>query len=259
MEYYIPSLLELIEGEIRWTSLTKMLNKRFAEQSERYNQGEKFECKVNLYSITASAAKGDPGNIQFLSFINNIIKSLTSLLNKQERRLISTNLANLLEYDEKFLHYLGELCVLNSLLSSGEYKLEQVEYKLKKNSKSIDFKIQNKKTNEPHLIEVVNIELRDDIVHDFVKIETFLFNKLNDKLLDTDKSGIVDYTIIPVIWGGIDNVNNVLKVKEFYEKTNFSMNRVQVPRVYMQLKSADITYNKFGSILNCLDINSNKI
>ena len=84
-------------------------------------------------------------------------------------------------------------------------------------------------------------------------IQKFLTSKIQEKLNITDESGITEYTLIPVIWGGRDNVNNILKVKDFYEKTNFSIDRVETPRVYMQLKVEDKTINRFGCILKCLN------
>jgi len=253
LEYYIPSLLQLIEGDIRWTSLKKILDKRFNEYTERYNNGERFELRMTLYSLCVSAAKGNIEHIQFLSFIDNVFKSLATCLNSSEKGFIKTNIANLLEYEDGFLNYLGELCVLNCLMTSGLYRLDKTEHRLEKGTKGIDFKLSNSKTNESFLIEVVNIELREDKMTEFDLIQKFLTGKLQDKLEDTGKSGITKYTLVPVIWGGRDNVNNILKVKDFYEKTNFTLDRVQTPRVYMQLKAGDKTLNRFGSILKCLN------
>jgi hypothetical protein len=108
-------------------------------------------------------------------------------------------------------------------------------------------------TNESLLIEVVNVELREDKMTDHSLIKKFLSSKFKEKLADKDKSGITDYILVPVIWGGKDNINNILKVKDFYEKTNFSIERVQIPMVYMQLTDGDKTLNRFGSVLKCLD------
>ena len=72
-------------------------------------------------------------------------------------------------------------------------------------------------------ISKLNIELREDKMTDHKIIQKFLTSKLQDKLDDTDKSGITEYTLIPVIWGGRDSVNNILKAKAFYEKTKFTI------------------------------------
>lgn len=254
LEYYIPSLLKLIKGDIRWSSLKRMLNKRFDEYSIRYNNGERFELRMTLYSLCASAAEGNIEQIHFLSFMNNVFESLSKSLNSVEKDLIKTNVSNLLMYDEDFLNYLGELFVLNSLMESGNYRLEKTEYRLEKHKKGIDFQIRNVETNEYYLVEVINIELKEKKVTNHVMIEKFLTSKLQNKLDDTDKSGITEYVLIPVIWGGKENVVNILKVKDFYEKTNFSIDRVQTPKVYMQLNVEDKTINRFGCILKCLDV-----
>jgi hypothetical protein len=252
LELYIPSLLELINGNIRWKSLKKILENKFNEEKERYNNEERFELRVTLYSICALAAKGNPESKQFLFFIDNVFKSLATCLSDSEKNLIKENISNLLEYRDGFLNYLGELCVLNSLMSSGLYRLEKTEYRLEKDRKGIDFKITNIESNQSYLIEVVNIELREDKMTDHNLIQKSLTSKIQEKLNLTDESGITQYTLIPVIWGGRDNVDNILKVKDFYEKTNFSIDRVQTPRVYMQLKVEEKTINRFGSILKCL-------
>lgn len=251
LEVYLPSVLKLIAGDIRWTSLTKIFEDRFHNYAERYNNGERFELRATLYSISASAAKGVETNIQFLSFIDNVFKSLADVLTENEKQLIKNNVANLLQYDDGFLNYLGELCVLNCIMASGRYSLEKTEYKIKPDGKGIDFLFKNKKTKQDFLVEVVNIELRADKLSDHDITAKFLTSKLQDKLNDTDKSGITNYVLVPVFWGGRDNVNNTLKVKEFYEKTGFQIDRVETPRVYMQLKGEQTTYNKFGSLLKC--------
>ncbi len=254
LEFYTPSLLELISGDIRWNSLTKILEDRFHNYAQRHNLGERFHLRTTLYSIASSADKGDEANIQFLSFIDNVFKSLIIVLNENEKQLIKKNIADLLEYDEKFLNYLGELCVLNSIMVTGHYSLEKTEYRVKPNGKAIDFLFKNKQTEEDLLVEVVNIELRADKLLDHDITTKFLTSKLQDKLDETDKSGLINYVLVPVLWGGTDNVNNTLKVKEFYEQTRFHIDRVATPRVYMQLNRGQATYNKFGSILNCLTI-----
>jgi len=252
LSYYLPSLLQLIEGDIRWKSLNKIFNERFKSYSERYEQGERFPLRMTLYSLVSSAENGNQEHIQVLSFIDNVFKSLAKTMTSKEKLLIKTNIANLLEYDHGFLHFLGELCVLNCLLASGICRLEKTEYRLNQNTKGIDFKILNTDTAESFLVEIVNIELRDDKMVNHSLIQKFLSGKFQEKLQDTDKSGILDYTLVPVLWGGKDNLTNILKVKEFYEKTNFKMDRVQIPLVYMQLASDTAIFNKFGSILNCL-------
>lgn len=256
IEFYIPSLLTLIEGDIRWASLTKILENRHQDYTERFNNGEVISLRISLYSLVASAQRGNSEHIQLLSFIDNVFKSLSNLLSSDEKLLIKNNIANLLEYDEAFLNYLGELCVLNCLLASGICRLEATEYKLNQGSKSIDFKLLNKETKESLLVEVVNIELKDDKMVNHSSIQKFLEGKYKSKLTDTDKSGILDYTLAPVLWGGRDNLSNILKVKEFYEMSSFRMDRVQTPLVYMQLSDGNTVFNKFGSILNSLRLNS---
>lgn len=254
LEFYLPSVLKLIAGDIRWTSLTKIFEDRFNDYAERYNNGERFDLRATLYSISVSAANGVETNIQFLSFIDNVFKNLVTILTENEKQHIKTNVTNLLQYDEGFLNYLGELCVLNCIMASGEYSLEKTEYKIKPDGKGIDFYFKNKKTQQDFFVEVVNIELRTDKLTDDDITTKFLTSKLQDKIADTDKSGITNYVLVPVFWGGRDDVSNTLKVKDFYERTGFNIDRVEIPRVYMQLKSAQTTYNKFGSLLKCMTL-----
>lgn len=256
LEYYIPSLLQLIQGDIRWKRLNEILDSRFNEYTEKNNSGERFELRMSLYSLCVSAAKGNSEHIQFLSFIDNVFKSLTTWLNDREKEHIKTNISNLLEYDEKFLNYLGELCALNCIMASKLYSLEKSEFTLTQGGVGIDFKFQNIETKKDVLVEVRNLELRADKLANNELIHKYLSSIFQKKLEDTDKSGITDYTLLPVLWGGKDYVNNILRVKKFYEDTNFAMDRVQTPLVYMQLKDGNKTYNKFGSILNCLNVDT---
>lgn len=192
---------------------------------------------------------GQKPNIQFLSFINNVCRELTQNLTTDERTLIKQNISNLLEYGENFLNYLGEICVLNCFMKTGLYSLDRVEHGTK-TGKKIDFVFNEKVAGRKHFIEVVNIEIPTEKLSNDQALERHLTTKLTNKLEDTDKSGVTEYTLIPVLWGE-NSSDTVLAVRDFYRRTNFSIPRVWTPLVYTQLKSDGSTYNKFGDLFAC--------
>jgi hypothetical protein len=253
IELYLPSLIQLIEGDLkkkRWKRLTEIFENQFNKLNEQYKKDEKFPLvKLSLYSTITGALNGERQNIQFLDYINNVFKNLNSILDKDEKILIKETLSNLLEFEKGFLNYLGELSVLDNLISTGLYKLDKTEYRIKENGKGIDFRFLNIQKSKYILVEVINIELKDNKISSTELMYQFLSNKLNDKLNDTDKSEILNYTLIPVIWGSLENI---LKVREFYKLTNFKIKRVEIPRVYIPFNVPNNPkkfVNKFGSIL----------
>lgn len=259
LQEYLPSLFQLIEGDIRWVSLNNIFNEKFNALNEKYKRDEKFPLiRLTLYSIIIGALKGDKNCKWFHRYIDNLFKDINHSLGTEEKLLIKQNISNLLEFGNGFLNYLGELSVLNYYLKTGIYKLIDTEVrknnitKGNKKGKGIDFKFYDKKINKDILIEVVNIELNDDKMLNYQTIYKFLSCKLKDKLADTDKSGILDYVLIPVIWGSrTGSLNNILKVKEFYEVTNFKIERVKSPMTYIPFivngNDNDVK-NKFESI-----------
>ncbi len=248
-EVYLPNLFKLIEGDISWRSITNNFNKEYRRNTEKYNKGEKVELRINIYSIIISAEKKELNGINFLFFINNLLLDLSACLNKAEKRRIVTNIRNMLYFHMDFLHYLGELALLNCFMQTGKYELVETEYTENKKT-SIDFKFNNKKNGESILIEVVNFELSDKITFDNKEIRKFLESKLTQKLINTDKGGIINYTLVPILWGGRNSIDNIIRVKKFYEETNFSMERVEIPIVYFPYTINDQTFYKFGSIIN---------
>lgn len=254
LRLYIPSLFKLIEANIRWSGLTKIFNRNFDAHKAQYDNGKNSAIRHTLYSIINLALKGEEHEIQLLSYIDNVFKDLYNLLNVNERIFIKTNIANLLEFNPDSIHFLGELSVLNCLMKTGVYKFVRTEYSLTKDGKSIDFKLYDINEKRNILIEVVNIELRNDMMLNHCTIHQFLSKKLNDKLEDTDKSGIHDYTLIPVLWGNDKgSLDNILRVKEFYEATKFTIERVELPMVYMLVYINGKPENRFCSILNILE------
>ena len=251
LEHYFPSLSNLIVGDIRWTSLNKIFNQRFEAECKRWERGETFEKRISIFDVSVSAVNGNDEHKELRLFIDNVFKSLSLLLTLQEKQKIKKNIANLLQYDHEFLNYFGELCVLNCLMKGNLYRLVNTEYKKNKNGKGIDFHLQEIDTSNNIFVEVVNIELRADKLIDFDTTRKFLSRKLTAKLVDTDKSGMTDYHLIPVVWGGKEDLENINKLKNFIEQTDFKLDRVTDPMVYQILEKGGNSFSKFDFIRTC--------
>ena len=107
------------------------------------------------------------------------------------------------------------------------------------------------KTGKDIFVEVVNTELRADKLIDFATTRKFLCGKLTAKLVDTDKSGMTAYYLIPVIWGGKEGLENINKLKYFIEQTDFKIDRVMDPMVYQILEKGGNSFSKFDFIRTC--------
>lgn len=251
LRVYLPSLFQLIEGNFsrkEWKAINKKFEGKFSELKLKYENGDRPKPKLNIYTLLSSWLNQEMHGIVFRNYLDNLIKDLTILLNTQEKQAIKKkNLFNLLLFEKDFLNYVGELSVLNNLMSTGVYRLLAIEFTVKKGGKGIDFRLLNVNENKEVLVEVVNIELTDTNSSSNEKIELLLLSKLNGKLSDKDKSGILDYKLIPVLW--YEKVDNVKRVKEFYETQEFHIERCETPRAYVWFRINQKKFiNKFGAI-----------
>jgi len=252
LKHYLPSLIDLIQGEFAWSSLNKLWNKQHIENLKKFEGEGSLTLRVTLLSLTALADKiKDENSIRFLNFMDSVFKNLAIHLDFEERKIIKSNLFDLLIYYNDFLNYLGEFFVLNCLLTTGAYKLIKSECNLKKGKVSIDFNLLHLKSNKNVYIEVINIEITEKHLTDNLTLEKHLRGKLESKLIAKDKSGL-DYTLIPVLWTvSTENNENLFKTISFFEETKFSIDRVHVPYVYHRFNYNDEPIERFSSILEC--------
>jgi hypothetical protein len=123
---------------------------------------------------------------------------------KQLRETCFNAVINFDNKESRYLCSIGELALLEKLLSSDKNKLVKVEHELS-NGKSFDFAIIN--NSKISLIEVTNIFFDTELLeseNDFYAFLNYRFaNKLSDKFNNVPKEEKYSFGLLPLLWGNI--------------------------------------------------------
>ena len=116
------------------------------------------------------------------------------------------------DLDNGYLTGLGELAVLDELLSMPFISVEEIEAILP-NRKRADFKVVNNGMTQ--FIEVVTVRFRADRLSSDQHVEEFLFKRSEQKLMDKRKNlpSEINLVLFPVIFGA-DDIEKLLTFRE---------------------------------------------
>jgi hypothetical protein len=150
----------------------------YQERKEKYHANNNYlQVKPNFFDIVTAKLRGDTAAIKFFDFIRKLLEELDMKLNNTEKSLITDTLYSLLiSFDNRFLNFLGELLVLNSINGNPKFRLKAVECLIVDNHKAdFLFEFNNKSL---HLLEVVNFHLNE---HN-TKLDELFERKLTAKI-----------------------------------------------------------------------------
>lgn len=250
LEFYLPTLYNLIEEPFKWSQLDKLWHKQFEKNNKRFEDGP-FQYGINIFQISVYAVeKGDESSIRYLDMLNQLFTALAQLLTKPERQMLRGNLFDLLRYSEDFRNYLGEFLILFVLLKNRRYKFVCSEYGVKKGAPTIDFKMLNMESGLPEYFEVINIIMNESQFVSHQETEQFLRSKIEPKILNKNKSGL-HYVLVPVVWIGYDEW---CKLVRFYQDTNFGIEGVSMPFVHSRFDVDNEKFDKFSSLVEAYSI-----
>jgi hypothetical protein len=253
IKYYLPSLGKLITGNFSWTDLDKQWNKKVNEKLIIAN-GKKVKQIMTLLTLTTNAFKGQGFfEVQFLRFIDHVIKILVDKLSAQELELIKGNLYDMLIYSDSFLDHLGEIMVLADLITTKPYRLLKSEYRQNPKGVPIDFRFLDNQTNKHINIEVYCIKLTEKNFEAQPKytLTEFIVGKLNAKIKKKDKSGL-EYKVFPVLWLiNTDEKDYMPDLISYFRENTISIDKVMTPHtIFMGRDSEDNPITQFLSILD---------
>src|ERR1035437_44450 len=226
LSFYLPSIFTIIdENDLDWTNIDSLFKKKIEKRIQEC-KGETIIVETTIYDLIIEVKKKNSQALRLLDFINKLFYELSGNLDTLEKQLVKNNIRNILiNFDMRYLNFIGEIAVLNSLMKTKKYSLEGIETKLS-NNKSIDFKLKQYSDNSYILIEIVNIHLNSDrIEKSNVKIDKFLTERLEQKVKNK-KQGLfedINFYLIPVLWGNSDD----LKIYSDY----FIENSIQIKNV----------------------------
>ena len=252
---FMPSILELIgDQDIAWSSINTQYSERHAlliEESDAMIpiNGGSIRINASIYEVIFSATTlGNRQAFGLFNFCNEMFTDLASKLTDEEKKSIRPNIYSVLtNLDCNYLNFVGEMALLNSLLTNGEYKLLGVEYEFP-NEKRIDFKLLKVSNQTIVLVEVLNIQVNSERVErNNSAITRFLTKRVTDKVKDKTE-GLTSpekFIIVPVIWGTAE----ALKIySDFFKENKLELENVNEPTAYITFTDYDFYFHRFGKI-----------
>jgi len=234
LKIYVPDLFKLIEGQnISWLSINRKFGKFLQQRKIRFHKGGGYlKDQVNFYDVVVQTINGKQEFERFFIYMNVVFRRLNENLSSSQKIMVSKIVRNLLrEFSLDYIHSLGELYVLDSLVRHKMYRLVEVEFKLN-NGKCIDFKLISSESNKDVLVEIMNIRLDEKKLNSHKEISEYLMGKFSSKI-DYKTMSIpsnFNFFIVPVIWGSKEDL---LKVNDFYKNgSGITINRMMEPFSY---------------------------
>ncbi len=144
-----------------------------------------YKTETSIFDLLWHAKEGDHNSIGFLAFIEKTCASLLAILDRAGIAKLKNTcfqaVTNFGQSESKYLCYVSELAVLERILSKADHRLVDVEYKLP-NGKSFDFAIEI--NSKLHLIEVLNVFTKPELMEGEAEFESFLEKRYVVKLLN---------------------------------------------------------------------------
>lgn len=249
---YLPSLLELMgDRPFGWAAVNRQfIEHRVEHHKKMMANGGSLETDINFYDVIEQYVAGNQKYKPLYIYFDNLLVELGRNVPPKKKELLSSTFRHLLtSFNLNFFHFIGELSVLNGLLSKG-FKLERVEEPMD-HGKSADFTMKTP-GGDSQRIEVVNIHLWSQETKSDEELVRFLQGKIIDKINDKAKEDIANliFFTIPVVWGPIEMLK---RVRDLYE-THLNMYQVKVsePVAYVSTYYGESTTPSFGALSSLL-------
>jgi hypothetical protein len=214
LQRYIPELFKLMEGQkISWSKINKDYDQLEKKRQIEYDKnGGHLMTEPNFYDMVRRSVQRDPNFVRPFEYTKIVLDNLDKNLSREERIWVGSILRNLLKtLTIDHLHFLGELFVLNNIISRRHlYYLKMTEHEMD-NGKRIDFNIVFKNSGREGLMEVMNIHLKGLDLSNHTRVRKHFERKIEDKIKDKTRDVDSDFIfqIQPVIWGSSDQLRVV--------------------------------------------------
>jgi len=208
----------LNDDRIRWSEISRKFQETYDARLVQYNQKGSLRVAASFFDVISAALNKQESAIRLLDYFQKLFEEISDRLNaKQKQQLKSTVYNLLITNDTQYLHFIGELSVLNQLIKSGNYIFQETEFNLG-NGKSVDFHFKDIRTGKDILIEVYNIVLDRDF-EGKEQIKKFLTHRLSQKINNKTKgrTDLLNFELVPVIWATKENLQ---RLSNFYKSGN---------------------------------------
>lgn len=254
IRFYLPAITDIVgDTDFGWERIDKLFSDELIKRTAKANEnGGTWTVQATIYDIIIEVKKQNLEAMRFLSFFQLLLEELSMNLTAEEKKIIKKNIRDFLtRFDFRCLDYVGELAVINNLIKSKTYRLENVETKLA-SEKSIDFKIKKTEDGKLYLVEVLNIHLDGDKVEsDEKKIKIFLNHRLTKKI--ESKKSDTNFFLVPVLWGGWQDIK---VYSDYFKKNKMHLTNVLEPVAYATFtdpKNEKFYFHRFGNVSNLFE------
>lgn len=181
----------------------------------------------------------------YYQYLRILFHRLNKGLSFEERqKLRHTLYLVLINFDNKYRNFIGELSVLSKIKEgSPDYRLVGVEKTKIVDNNSADFTFENIHTGELEVVEVLNIHEYETKEND--DILRSVLSKIEKKIFDKTK-GRNDYTkfiLIPVFWGLVDDIK---KLNQIFKNQDVPLPKnVWEPFCYCSFDGPEFPVHKF--------------
>jgi len=252
IKLYLPAIINIVGNtNFDWERIDKLFSEELTKRTAKANGGTLI-IEATIYDIIIEVKKGNLQAMRLLSFFRQLLEELSINLTTEEQKLIKKNIRDFLtRFNLKYLDYVGELAVINNLVKSKIYRLENVELKLA-SKKRIDFEIKRIEDGKLFLVEVVSIHLDSNKVErDDLKIKKFLNNRFANKI--ESKKSNTDFFLVPVLWG---SWHDIKVYSEYFKKNKMHLINVLEPVSYVTFadpKDKNFFFHRSGNVSNIFD------
>jgi len=263
--FYVPSMLKILKPspkQIR--QIERKYNERLRLYRDAVAKDGIFDSEETIFDLLWQAEQGDHYSIGFLTFLEETCASLLLLVDKERiTKLQNTCFQAIMNFDgleSRHLCYVGELALLERILSTDHLQLLDVEYKMP-NGKSFDFAI-NIDSNL-QLIEVMSIFLKSSLMQDEAAFQGFIEKRFINKLEDKTKgvpNGMYSFSLLPLVWGEFSKLDKYIKYfQTFSPPKNIVLPPMMIPQ-FINLETNDIRFTLMDvkQYLEYRDKNSNQ-
>ena len=219
LEIYLPSIFRLFRpyhADLEQLKTAYSAREKLVIEATRDHKGHNAEGII--FDLWWKAREENRDDIALLDFIDKTVESLVaripSTLHSPIRRICKQMLFKYDDFHSEYTRHLAELAVIELFVRSGEYQLEQVEYKLP-NGKSVDFLVSHKTSEEMkkkylfeiYMIDFFNIEEKIESAEDLrLFIDKRLGDKWADKTKEVDLNSIPPLALVPVLRGELNHL-----------------------------------------------------
>lgn len=253
--FYLPILFEFIpENDSFWKEADKNFNSEIEWRRGEAEAAEgSIQAEITIFDVILLAKRGNGEGIRYLHFLRSMFDHLFNNLVSVERALVKRTFKTILKkLDFRYKDFVGELAVLNNMISTKKYRLEDVEAPLADSPKTIDFKVRDLNTNECHLVEVYNIHVDSDKVQpEPERIKAFFTHRLTQKI--ASKETQMQFELVTVLWGGW---RDLLVYSNYFKAYAVHLVNVHEPMAYLtfsEVNDGSFFQNRFKKISRLFD------